>query len=242
MAHVVCYPSISIDPRAALSLQRIENFIDSRLTVLWIWVHIKFEIYYDYELFEISKLKNRGFDLICSYVSAYAISQYFDGFCSQTVLIGNGISESYLNITKSSHDFAGNWAFVSVFERGLIESVKAFIKVKEKCKECSRKFFFSSYYLPDKNSFDFLVNKLLASQIVAHSTLNSLYYTGSLSRLEISNLLSRTEYLVYPLVLPDGVLHLDTFATSILEAVAHGVIVIVWDVACFAEVSYSNRY
>jgi glycosyltransferase involved in cell wall biosynthesis len=177
------------------------------------------------------------------------MSKYFDGYCTHSIVIGNGIPDFYLNVTKSSH-FTGNWAFVAVFERGLTESAKAFVKVKEKCDKCARNFTFSSYYLADGRKFGDLIDNRLKSKnyMMPGRHDNEMYiydkrvfsYTGSLSRLEVSNLLSRSEYLIYPLVLENGLLHLDTFATSVLEAVAHGVIVIVWDLACFAEVRTIN--
>ena len=41
---------------------------------------------------------------------------------------------------------------------------------------------------------------------------------------------------MYPLVLPNGAVHHDTYACCVHEAMASGVLVVTWDVACFRDV------
>jgi glycosyltransferase involved in cell wall biosynthesis len=80
---------------------------------------------------------------------------------------------------------------------------------------------FLSYYTPD---------------IMAHSLSDTIENHGSKAKLEVRDLLLESDYFVYPLVLPNGLVHHDTFGTVVLEALACGVIVIVWDVACMKSV------
>lgn len=48
--------------------------------------------------------------------------------------------------------------------------------------------------------------------------------------------IARSDYFVYPLVLPNGLVHKDTFACCVAEALALGAIVITWDVAALREI------
>lgn len=72
------------------------------------------------------------------------------------------------------------------------------------------------------------------------------YYTpdhgpgGSLSKSALASLLSRSDYFVYPLSLEDGRVHHDTYGSAVLEALAMGVVVVTWGVACMPGV-YGDR-
>lgn len=59
---------------------------------------------------------------------------------------------------------------------------------------------------------------------------------ASLSKQELAAVLRKSDYMVYPLVLSSGSVHHDTFACVVLEAMASGVLVVTWDVACFRGV------
>lgn len=59
---------------------------------------------------------------------------------------------------------------------------------------------------------------------------------ASLSKHELAAMLRKSDYMVYPLVLDSGAVHHDTFACVVLEAMASGVLVVTWDVACFRVV------
>lgn len=59
---------------------------------------------------------------------------------------------------------------------------------------------------------------------------------ASLSKQALASMLRRSDYMVYPLVLSGGSVHHDTFACVVLEAMASGVLVVTWDVACFRGV------
>lgn len=58
---------------------------------------------------------------------------------------------------------------------------------------------------------------------------------GSLDKAALREMLLDSDYFVYPLVLPDGRVHHDTFACVVLEAMACGAVVVTWDVACLRE-------
>lgn len=61
-------------------------------------------------------------------------------------------------------------------------------------------------------------------------------FHGSLSKRGLAKMLWASDYFVYPLVLPSGFVHHDTFACVVLEALACGVLVVTWDVACMRSV------
>lgn len=58
----------------------------------------------------------------------------------------------------------------------------------------------------------------------------------SLSKHELAKKLQQSEYMVYPLTLDNACVHHDTFACVVLEAMACGVLVVTWDVACLRGV------
>jgi glycosyltransferase involved in cell wall biosynthesis len=61
-------------------------------------------------------------------------------------------------------------------------------------------------------------------------------YHGSKTKIEVRDFLLKSDYFVYPLICYNGWVHHDTFGTVILEALACGCIVVVWDVACISSV------
>lgn len=67
----------------------------------------------------------------------------------------------------------------------------------------------------------------------------------SLSKKALRRLLETCDYFIYPLVLPGDAavpfaVHHDTYACCVHEAMAAGVIVVTWDVACFRDVYGEN--
>lgn len=58
----------------------------------------------------------------------------------------------------------------------------------------------------------------------------------SLSKKALASRLRGCDYMVYPLVLDNGSVHHDTYACVVLEAMASGVLVVSWDVACMRAV------
>lgn len=58
----------------------------------------------------------------------------------------------------------------------------------------------------------------------------------SLSKRALAQRMVTCDYMVYPLVLDNGTVHHDTYASVVLEAMACGVLVVSWDVACLRGV------
>lgn len=58
----------------------------------------------------------------------------------------------------------------------------------------------------------------------------------SMSKDALASRMRKCEYMVYPLVLSSGSVHHDTYACCVLEAMASGVLVVSWDVACLRGV------
>lgn len=65
---------------------------------------------------------------------------------------------------------------------------------------------------------------------------NKIVSLNSADKNTIIKVLSETGYFVYPLVLPNGSVHKDTFACCVAEALAMGVIVLTWKIAALPEV------
>jgi glycosyltransferase involved in cell wall biosynthesis len=58
---------------------------------------------------------------------------------------------------------------------------------------------------------------------------------NSYDKQDVSKMLSKSDYFVYPLVLGDGRVHKDTFACCVSEALAHEVIVISFEIAALKD-------
>ena len=72
--------------------------------------------------------------------------------------------------------------------------------------------------------------------------LNCMHYDGNTSqgKLAVKNFLDKAGYFVYPLVKMNSIVHHDTYACVIHEAMARGVIVITWDVAVLRHIYGDN--
>lgn len=66
--------------------------------------------------------------------------------------------------------------------------------------------------------------------------MGEMHVCSTLSKRALASRLRRSDYMVYPLVLDGGSVHHDTFACGVLEAMASGVLVVSWDVACLRTV------
>ena len=64
---------------------------------------------------------------------------------------------------------------------------------------------------------------------------NKIITLCSADKKTVVDVLSKTGYFVYPLVLPNGSVHKDTFACCVAEAIALGVIVLTWPIAALPE-------
>lgn len=101
---------------------------------------------------------------------------------------------------------------------------RVFKYVQNKRPDACTSIHYASYFAPDSS----LIQPLLQDVDV--------HWHSSLPKNKIASLLNEADYFVYPLVLPDAVVHHDTFASVVLEALASGVIVVTWNVACIPHV------
>ena len=132
--------------------------------------------------------------------------------------------------TNNDLDYAskkGNFVFFASYERGGEICVKIFNKLVKTYPDI--KLHITSYEPEDKSR-------------ISSNNKNILKYS-SLSKKEIKLLLDKCDYFIYPLVNHHtGSVHHDTFACVVLEALACGVSVITWDVACLKNVYRDNIY
>jgi glycosyltransferase involved in cell wall biosynthesis len=164
-------------------------------------------------------VRNKGFKIYAQCLSHYVECEYVGLFGkNNTWTIGNAISESFKRDVNTQNT-KGNWIFHAVFERGGHVALRVFNEVKKMLPLVAQKFHLLSYYTPDYENHKDIYNK----DMINHT---------SLSKNEVANLLQNVEYFIYPLVLPNGCVHHDTFGTVMLEALASGVLVLTWDVAC----------
>lgn len=75
-----------------------------------------------------------------------------------------------------------------------------------------------------------------AMYVCSYSSYGNSTAGPSLSKTALASRLRSCEYMVYPLVLESGAVHPDTHACCVLEAMASGVLVVAWDVACLRGV------
>lgn len=183
-------------------------------TKVFLWFHCFIEDRY------IIDLKNR-FRVYGQYVCRYvadAYSHIVDKTNSWVVY--NGVNTIFTTEQIPSTK-QGNWIFHATYERGGNVARQIFSKVNALTPDVAKTLNMLSYYTPDVH------RNISSSNIINH---------GSKTKLEVRDLLLQSDYFVYPLVLDDGRVHHDTFGSVMLEALACGVIVIVWDVACVSTV------
>jgi hypothetical protein len=157
------------------------------------------------------------------YLSKYVAINYIDIIqLTNSWTIYNGLNEIF--ITPSIPDSTvkrGNWIFHPVYERGGSVAKSIFSKINKYNPIIANKLHLLSYYTPDKEKY---------------TSTNTIINCGSKTKVEVRDMLLKSDYFIYPLVLESGSVHHDTFGTVMLEALACGVIVIVWDVACISSV------
>jgi glycosyltransferase involved in cell wall biosynthesis len=128
----------------------------------------------------------------------------------------NGVPDLFLeDQCQEPRHRPGQWIFFACYERGGSLARRVFASVRASLPNAARKMHICSY-----------ADKRLDVTEEGH------VWHGSLSKRELRSVLDECEYFVYPLVSPEGVVHHDTFACVIAEALSRGVIVITLDVAC----------
>jgi hypothetical protein len=191
--------------------EHILSKLNPSKTTVWLWLHCFIS---DQSILDI---KTKGYKVIGSYVSEFVKSKYPDNIFDYSCVMENGINDELI---VSNNKNRGYWIFDAVYERGCAVAQKVFDIVKQKRPEAAKKLNIASYF---KNE----ISNNNRAYIINHN---------SLSKKELFALLSVCEYFVYPLVLPHGGVHHDTYASVILEALAMGVIVVTWNVACIPYV------
>lgn len=104
-----------------------------------------------------------------------------------------------------------SYAFVAVWERGGDVALRAFRKIRELVPEAQ--FHVASYDSSPMNTSEPEPN---------------VFIHKSLGKKALSDLLAKTERLMYPLSLPNGLVHKDTFGCVVSEALACGIRVITY--------------
>lgn len=139
-------------------------------------------------------------------------------------VIPHGIEESMV-VQSSSDRRRGHWVFHTSFSRGGDVCAKVFSSVKKILPEAAQRLDFMSYYIPD----------------AAETYGADCHFNASVDKKTLFSILSCSDYFVYPLVdAKTGSVHHDTYACCVLEALACGMIVVSWDVACMREVYGDN--
>ena len=186
--------------------------LDPHRTKIFMW----FQCFVDDHL--IREIKQH-YQVYAQCVSKYVAKEYTHLFDpSHSWVVYNGIHDLFTTEIPDRTAKRGNWTFHAVYERGGSVAKNIFLKMNDPV--IARKLQLISYYTPDHNQN--------SSTTIVHG--------GSKSKLEVRNMLLESDYFVYPLVLEDGRVHHDTFGTVMLEALACGTIVVVWDVACVSSV------
>lgn len=160
-------------------------------------------------------------------VSDYVKLYYYKyGYPYKTIY--NGINnEIFTNNELNFLKKKGNYVFFASYERGGDMCIKIFNELSKKYKNI--KLYITSYEIND-------IDKIISEN-------KNIIKYSSLSKKQIKILLDECDYFIYPLVNNiNGSVHHDTFACVVLEALACGVSVISWDVACLKNLYRDNIY
>jgi hypothetical protein len=194
----------------------VRNKINPYRTKFLIWFHCFISDEWVFIL-------NKWYKVYGQYVSNFVANEYtslLDKEHSWTIY--NGLNKLFTDIAiPETSSKKGNWIFHVTYERGGEAVKQIFEKINHQNNTIANKLNLLSYYSPDNN-------------IV--KTTESIFYHGSKTKIEVRDFLLKSDYFVYPLVNPGGAVNHDTFGTVMLEALACGCIVIVWDVACISSV------
>lgn len=192
---------------------QILEHIDKDRTGVIVWLHIM-TTNFDY-------IVDQGFRVfgvcVSDWVYRHTESRFPPG---NLCVVYNGINKDIFPRRNMYFKQRGKWVFHATYERGGQVAIRAFENVATKFPLAARSFDFMSYYTPD----------------AGHWYPPNVTFRGSQSKQAVSAILEESEYFVYPLVLPHGAVHHDTFGSVILEAISMGVIVVTWKVACIPEV------
>jgi glycosyltransferase involved in cell wall biosynthesis len=161
---------------------------------------------------------------VSDYVKLYYLKH---GYPYKTIY--NAINdEIFTNNTLDYESKKGNYVFFASYERGGEICLKIFNKLANAYDNI--KLHITSYEPKD------------IYKISQNNSQNIITYS-SLSKRDIKALLDKCDYFIYPLVNNlTGSVHHDTFACVVLEALACGVSVVSWNVACLKNLYKDNIY
>ena len=171
--------------------------------------------------------KQKGYDIYGIGVSSWVTNHYKNPLIfhpNHVWTVPNAVSPDFFerfpvnNIV--SNKIRGSWSFHATYDRGCAMAYRVFQRVSKTFPMAAQTMHVMSYYTPD----------------AMYPSPSFVKRYGSLSKYQVADFLATTEYFVYPLVTPQNHVHHDTFACVILEALALGVIVITWGVACIPYV------
>lgn len=198
---------------------------DRRATKLLVWIHCTLRdngVLHDWR---------REFEVFGMAVSQWVFDLYAPHFePGRLWLVPNGVAPRFFEVKLGGEggasimhgggdDFQkdrGSWCFHACFGRGGAVALRAFREVRLRKPEAAQVFHGMSYISTDRMEEEGAL----------------VHWHGSMTKTQLAAMFARTEYFVYPLGTPDGDVHHDTFACCILEAMAMGVIVVTWAVAC----------
>jgi FkbM family methyltransferase len=168
---------------------------------------------------EVADIKNVyapfSVDLVC--ISDYVLRKYAScDFFRRIALIPNGIPDSFIDTCGQKNP--GKWIFHALYDRGGDVAYRIFDAVHQVHPAIASEMHVCSYY----------------SSSISSMTMDDprFVHHGSLDKKQLRDLLDACDYFVYPLVNPNCNVHHDTFGCVIAEALARGVIVVSWDIAC----------
>lgn len=198
---------------------RVYDLLDKNKTKIVTWFHHRLanNVFNGHEL-----LVRAGFDVRFAYPSHFASKPfYLNDFTSHQAIINGAINPALFPSTFPSTEIKkGNWVFHADVNRGLPLSLDAFKKVREVTPDAARTFVIAT------NSID----------VKAIDLPEASKFIGSIGKKSLVDLLVQSDYFVYGLTNEKDEVYHDTFSQCVLEAMACGVIVLTWDVACMREV------
>jgi len=192
------------------------NRLNSERTKVFIWFQCFISDNYIHEI-------KQKFQVYGQYLCNYVANEYPNVIDKKNSwIIYNGIDENFINLDIPDISIKrGNWIFHATYERGGSIAKKIFSKINIIDEKLASKMLLLSYHTPD---------------VYKYESSNNIVNCGSKTKIEVRDMLLKSDYFVYPLVLDDGRVHHDTFGSVMLEALACGTIVVVWDVACISSV------
>jgi glycosyltransferase involved in cell wall biosynthesis len=130
-------------------------------------------------------------------------------------VIGNPLIDDTLPDIDTINKIPYSFAYTAAWERGGEVALRAFKKIRDLFPERFATFHVASYFRD-------------ATQMARLKDEPNVTFHSSLGKRDLAKLMATTETLLYPLVLPNDVLHKDTFGCVVSEALACGVNVLTY--------------